>query len=124
MKNPIGPNLKTEYFPVMIILLSGLAAFYFQVPELKAWPLILILVYSMFLFFPYFKINRKESSALREDWHKAKDISLAFLFIIQIAGLSILCGSKASMWSLPVLLALMLAMLFLQIRKVIKYRKK
>ena len=124
MKNPISPNFKTEYFPLMIIGLSFLASLYFRAIELRAWPLILILIYAMFLSFPYFKINHQESAALKEDWHKAKDISLSFMFILQVAGSSLLCGSKVSLWTLPILFLLLIVSLIFQIRKVLKYRKK
>lgn len=146
MKNPIEPNLKTEWYPVLTIFLSCLAAFYFkqispdyllvsfsregQIQSIP-WslityaPLVIIsVVYLMFLFFPYFKINHTESKALKEQWHKTKELALSFLFIIQVAGALILSGGdKVLLWSLPILLGLLLISFTPSMIKVFNYRK-
>jgi len=148
MKNPIKPNFKTERYPIFTIILSSLAAFYFKsiLPAalvLKwddnglpsrfiswtllayAWPVLLILVYSMFLFFPYFKINHTESAALKEQWHKAKELSLSFFFVLQVVGALILSGqNKILFWALPILFSLLLISVTPTITKVLSYRKK
>lgn len=125
MKNPTEPNLKTEGFVVFILVLSFLAAYYFRVTELYFWPLLLVCIYLMFLLFPYFRINQQESSALKEDWHQAKDISLSALFTIQIVGLLILTGSsRILLWALPILMFLLITTIVIRISKVLKYRRQ
>lgn len=148
MKNPTEPNFKTEWYPVFTIVLSFLAAFYFKsiLPKdlvlswddsglpgryiswtflAYTWPVILSLVYSMFLFFPYFKINHKESNVLKEQWHKAKELSLSFFFVLQIVGGLILTGqNKILFWALPILFSLLLISVTPTIAKVLSYRKK
>lgn len=125
MKNPIQPNIKTEIFAYLIIALSLLAAIYFNVSTLYFLPLLIILIYLMFIIFPYFKINHHESAILKEDWHRVKDLSLSFMFTIQIVGLLIFSGAKRSLlWSLPILLFLLLVSFLIEARKIIKYRHK
>lgn len=148
MKNPTEPNIKTEKYPVLMILLSTLAAYYFTYilpdklilswtdagqPEkyiswaslAYTWPIVLSLVYSMFLFFPYFKINHVESKNLKEQWHKAKDLSLSFFFILQVIGGLILTGQNIVLfWALPILFCLSLISFKSTITEVLHYRKK
>ncbi len=147
MKNPIKPNLKTEWYPILAVLLSCLAASYFKQmsPDYLAvsfsrdgqikfiswsllayfWPLTISLVYSMFLFFPYFKINHLESSALKDYWHKTKELSLSFLFCLQVVGAVILLdGNKTLLFALPVLFVLLLVSFVPSIVKILSYRKK
>ena len=148
MKNPTEPNLKTEWFSVFILILSTLAALYFRskFPDSLTiswdangepaktiswtlltylWPIMLSVVYSMFLFFPYFKINHIEGSVLKEQWHKAKELVMSFLFTLQITGGLILSGGdKSLMWALPILFFLLITSLIPTIIKVIKYRKQ
>jgi hypothetical protein len=148
MKNPIEPNFKTERFPIFMVLLSLLAAFYFSMilpSDLIVafsrdgqsnqaiswtlisyiWPLVLAVVYAMFLFFPYFKINHQESAVLKEQWHEAKRLVLSFFFILQVTGMLLLSGSdKILTWALPILFILLIASLVPTIVKVIYHRKK
>jgi len=148
MKNPIRPNLKTEWFAVVIVLLSILAAFYFRSNSpadfiigwddsgyadkfiswnllAYIWPLVLSLIYAMFLFFPYFKINHIESLALKEQWHKAKELCLSFFFILQVVGGLLLLGQdKILLWALPILFVLLIISLAPTVAQVISYRKK
>lgn len=146
MKNPTEPNLKTEWYPVLTIFLSGVTAFYFSqlfhgglvvafsrngefqsIPWfllLYPWPIIILLVYLMFLLFPYFKINHTESKDLKDQWHKTKELSLSFLFIIQVVGALILSGREAILlWALPILLGLLLISFTPSMIKVFNYRK-
>lgn len=148
MKNPTEPNFKTEGFPLLTISLSLLTAFYFR-SYLPAdlilswndigepnktiswslltylWPIVLSLIYAMFLFFPYFKINHQESAILKEQWHKAKELSLVFFFTLQvIAGLILSGQNQVLIWALPILFLLLIASLVPTIIQVIKYRKK
>lgn len=124
MKNPTEPNLKTEWFPLLTLALSLLAAFYFRPDFAYIWPALLAFVYAMFLLFPYFKINHQESAQLKSQWHKAKELSLSFLFTLQIVGILILSGrNQILLWALPILFLLFLASLIPTWRKVIKHRK-
>jgi len=124
MKNPTEPNLKTEWFPLLTLAMSLLAAFYFHPDFAYLWPAVLALVYAMFLLFPYFKINHQESAQLKEQWHKGKELSLSFLFTLQIVGSLILSGqNKILLWALPILFLLFLASLVPTWRKVIKHRQ-
>jgi uncharacterized membrane protein len=148
MKNPIEPNLKTEWFPLLMIILSGIAAAYFSqtLPGdlvvafsrdgqsnqaiswtliAYIWPILISLVYLMFLFFPYIKINHKESSVLKEQWHRAKELVLSFFFILQVLGMMVLSGNdKALTWALPILFSLFLISASPTMIKVSEYRKK
>lgn len=147
MKNPTEPNFKTEWFPATTVILSLLAAFYFKsfLPAnliigwnetgepnktiswallAYLWPIVLSLIYAMFLFFPYFKINHQESANLKEQWHKAKELSLSFFFVLQVvAGLLLSGQDKILIWALPILFVLLLASWVPTIIQVIKYRK-
>ncbi|MEI6835917.1 MAG: hypothetical protein WCK59_03715 [Candidatus Falkowbacteria bacterium] len=147
MKNPTEPNFKTEWFPILTIMLSLLAAFYFSSylphdlilswteagePDQSIswtmlaylWPMALAAVYMMFLFFPYFKINHQESAALKEQWHKAKELSLAFFFSLQVVGGLMLLGrDRILIWALPVLFFLFLISLIPTIARVARHRK-
>ena len=131
MKNPIAPSFKTEWFAIFLIILSLVAAAFFcplfagglpvhfndlgqadySLPSWLVcgfWPVLISLVYLMFLFFPYLKINREESARLKEDWHKSKDLALSFLFIAQVISSLILSGSDGALvWALPILLLLL-----------------
>jgi hypothetical protein len=148
MKNPTQPNFKTEWYPVFTIALSFLAAFYFKsilpdalvlswdnnglpsrfiswTPLAYAWPVLLLIVYSMFLFFPYFEINHTESAALKDQWHKAKELSLSFFFVLQVVGGLILSGQDSILfWALPILFSLLLISVTPTVTKVLSYRKK
>lgn len=147
MKNPTEPNLKTEWYPVLMIIISIITALYFKkiFPDdlfvafsrdgqfqtiswsllLYPWPLIISLIYLMFLLFPYFKINHSESQALRDQWHKTKELSLSFLFTIQVVGALILSDRKAALiMALPVLLILLFISFTPSIISVFNYRKK
>lgn len=147
MKNPTEPNLKTEWYPMFAIFISVLTALYFKqiFPEnlflsfsrsgefqavswsllLYPWPIIILLVYLMFLLFPYIKINHTESKALKDQWHKTKELSLSFLFIIQVVGALILSGREVVLlWALPILLGLLLISFTPSMIKVFNYRKK
>ena len=147
MKNPIEPSLKTERFAVLALVLSVVAAFYFRLncpdnlvllnpdgdPQLiiswsfliYLWPVILAFIYAMFITFPYFRINTQESSALKDQWHKAKDLSLSFFFILQVVDGLLLVGQDGVLvWALPVLIVLFLASLIPTVIRVIKYRQK
>jgi hypothetical protein len=148
MKNPIKPSFKTEYFSVFIIFLSALTFYYFGVEnktELVVafsrdgrlgqeiswtlvaviWPLIISFVYLMFLFFPYLKINTIESGDLKENWHKAKEISLAGLFILQVIAMLTLSGANSFLiWAAPISFLLLLISLIPSYVKIIRYRHK
>lgn len=148
MKNPTAPNFKTEMFPVFNLILSIFAAFYFRskFPDIIViswsdlgepiktiswnfliyiWPVILSAVYLMFLFFPYFKINHQEGFTLKDQWHKAKELSLSFLFILQVIGGLLLSGlDKSLIWALPILFFLFFVSLIIIIRKIVKHRQK
>lgn len=144
MKNPIEPNLKTELFSVLMILISFLAAFYFtsvSSGELMlsfnrsgeslhyitwskiffTWPVVILLIYLMFLFFPYFKINQKESAKLKEVWHRNKELSLSFFFTLQIINFLALSGDFKKF--LPALLILFALFIFLKVTSVSKVVK-
>lgn len=127
MKNPTAPNFKTEWFPVFIVLLSFLATYYFRASFQNLvyfWPIMIASVYAMFLFFPYFKINHQESAALKGQWHKAKELSLSFLFTLQVVGGLYLSGQNNTLiWALPILFALLLLSLTPTVIRVLKYRK-
>jgi hypothetical protein len=124
MKNPTEPNFKTERYPIFIVAVSILAAFYFRVEFAYIWPIMLAFAYSMFLFFPYFKINHQESAALKEQWHKAKELSLSFLFALQVVGGILLSGPNDSLiWALPILFFLFIVSLIPTVIRVFKYRK-
>mgnify|MGYP003411038613 FL=1 len=148
MKNPIEPSFKTERFSLSLIVLSLIAAFYFY-PSFASglavhfdvdgnadrlmsgwlvsglWPMIIILNYLMFLLFPYLKINRQESLALKEEWHKSKDLALSFLFITQIISSLILSGQDGILfWALPTLFILMIVVFCPTVSKVIKIRQE
>lgn len=144
MKNPIKPNLKTELFPVLMILTSFLAAFYFtsvSSGELMlsfnrsgdslhyiawskiffTWPITILVIYLMFLLFPYFKINHQEGVNLRKVWHRNKELSLSFFFILQIINFLTLSGDFKKF--LPALLILFALFIFLTITAVIRVLK-
>lgn len=147
MKHPTKPNFKTEVYPILNILLSILAAFYFTsiLPDnliialsrdgvsnqaiswnliAYIWPVILTVVYLMFLLFPYFKINHHEGAALKDQWHKAKELTLSFFFILQVTGMLILSDSKQILvWALPILFCLFTASLIPTILQVLRHRK-
>lgn len=147
MKNPIEPNFKTERRSFIMIALSFLAAYYFNsilpgdiivafsrdgqsnqtIPWfilIYAWTVLLLVVYLMFILFPYFKINHQESKALKEQWHKAKDLSLSFFFILQVvAGLLLSGQNKILFIALPILFSLLLISFAPTVVKVFKYRK-
>lgn len=148
MKNPTEPNLKSEWFPLLMLALSVFTAAYFDkmLPGdlivafsrdghsnqgiswtiiSFVWPMLLSVVYLMFLFFPYFKINHKEGNALKEQWHKAKELVLSFFFILQVLGMIVLMGNdKALTWALPILFSLFLISASPTMLKVSVYRKK
>lgn len=148
MKNPTEPNLKTEAFPFLMLVISLLAAFYFRssLPRdlvvswddygkpLKTvswtflaylWPLVLAFIYGMFLFFPYFRINHQESASLKEQWHKAKELSLSFFLCLQVvAGLLLSGDNKILLWALPILFILLLVSFIPTIIRIFKHRKK
>lgn len=148
MKNPIEPNFKTECRSLVMIALSFLAAYYFNsilpgdmivafsrdgksnqsIPWALlayAWTVLLLVVYLMFMLFPYFKINRQEGKALKEQWHKAKDLSISFFFILQVVAGLILSGQNKILFiALPILFSLLLISFIPTVVKVLNYRKK
>lgn len=148
MSNPIKPSVKTERFSLFILFLSFLAFYYFgflnKVNLVVAfsrdgrlgqeiswpifsliWPLLTAVIYLMFLFFPYFKINKNESAILKEDWHKVKEISVASIFILQILAMLTLSGTNNLLvWSAPIFFFLLILSLLPSYLKVIKYRHK
>ena len=148
MKNPLGPNLKTETFSLVIIAISFLAAFYFRsslpnnlilswtdtgTPDKYIswtlltyfWPIFLSLIYGIFLFFPFLKINLIEGIVLKKQWHEVKELSLSFFFTFQvISTLTLFSQDKFLIWALPILLLFFLASLVPTLIKVLKHRKK
>lgn len=142
MKNPIKPTLKTEWQAILMIILSGLAATYFvaTLPNdlivafsrdgrsneaiswtslSYIWPVLLSVVYLMFLFFPYLKINHKDAGLLKDDWHKAKEIVLSFFFILQVISTMSLSGNdKNLIWAMPILFGLFLIYIISAIVKI------
>lgn len=112
MANPIRPSLKTEWPSVLLIVLSGIMAFYFyqnfpaQVPthwnirgevddySSPFWaaflgPLFLIPMYLLFLFLPYLDPRRERYSEFVFSYHLMKNSIVAFLFVIfLLAGLA------------------------------------
>ena len=138
MRNPIEPNFKTERRSFIMIVLSFLTAYYFSsilpgdvvvafsrdggpnqaipwVVLTYAWTVLLIIVYLLFIFFPCFKINRQESKVLKEQWHKAKDLSISFFFILQVVAGLILSGQNKILFiTLPILFFCCLSLLHRQ----------
>ena len=105
MKNPINPTKKTEFIPVILILLSIIASFYFysnfpnQVPthwnykgEVDAYsskafgafffPLINIVLYLMFLVIPYIDPRKDRYKDFKKVYHVFKGIFIAFMSLI------------------------------------------
>lgn len=147
MKNPIEPSFKTERFSLFLIILSLITAYYFYPSFIGGlavhfdadgnadrlmsgwfisglWPIIITLNYLMFLFFPCLKINQQESLALKEEWHKSKDLALSFLFITQVISSLILSGQdKILFWALPILFILMIVVFCPTVSKVIALRR-
>lgn len=148
MKNPIEPNIKTELFTLFIILVSFLTAFYFQTNAvgglmvafsrdgrlgqeipwslvILSWPVILVIIYLMFLSFPYFKINKTESASLKESWHRAKEVSLSGLFILQVVAMFNLFNYGKSFFLVALIVFLLLIIsLIPTLIKIFKYRRQ
>lgn len=147
MKNPIGPSLKTEWHALSMIVLSGLAAVYFSTTlpgdlvvafsrdgesnQAISWttisyigPVLLSMIYLMFIFFPYLKINHREAKMLKADWHKAKDMTLSFFFIMQVVGMLVLSGNdKFLIWAAPILFALFLLAITPIVLRIVNHQK-
>ena len=104
MSNPIKPTFKTEWFSVVIIILAGLAGFYFwsrlpaQVPthwdfagqvngySSPFWaafllPLMILVLYLVFLVLPYLDPKKEQYASFAPVYHHFKDLIVAFLFI-------------------------------------------
>ncbi len=102
MKNPIKPTLKTELFPLLLILFSLISSLYFfqsmpeQVPahwnfkgevdrlanassHILMINLILIGLYLLFIFLPLIDPNKKRYEQFRKIYHIFKNIFLLFL---------------------------------------------
>ena len=105
MSNPIKPTFKTEWFSVVVIILAGLAGFYFwsrlpaQVPThwdfagqvngyssplLAAFllPLMMLILYLVFLVLPYLDPKKDQYASFAPVYHRFKDLIVAFLFIL------------------------------------------
>lgn len=142
MKNPIEPSLKTEWYPILMVFFSGFTTIYFStiLPNdlivafsrdgqsnrtiswtvlSYIWPILLSIIYSMFLFFPYLKINYKDGKLLKDDWHKAKEIVLSFFFVLQVTATLTLSGNdKLLTWAAPILFGLFMISIISTIIKV------
>lgn len=107
MSNPIKPNLKTEILPLGLTLLSFLVAiyFYFHFPDRvpSHWnfkgevdgysgpfwaaflvPLMMIAMYIMFFFLPYFDPKKEDYAKFAPTYHKFKSLIVVFLFVLFI----------------------------------------
>lgn len=105
MSHPIEPSFKSEWFSVALLILFVLSAFFFAnyLPDLvpshwnfqgqidayssaktAAWamPILGIFIYLMFFFLPYFDPKRGDYQEFKGAYHRLKDLTLAFLFII------------------------------------------
>lgn len=103
MSNPIKPSFKTEWFSLVLIVLSFLAAYYFyqsfpdRVPthwnfqgEVNGYssplvasilmPVISLVVYLIFIFMPYFDPKKEQYAKFSRAYHAFKDLLIAFLF--------------------------------------------
>lgn len=106
--SPIKPNLRTEIIPILLIIISIVASFYFYsvLPDQVAthWnfegqvddysskavgafllPGIMILMYLMFLGLPYIDPKRKRYGEFANVYHIFKGILIGFMFIIYLA---------------------------------------
>lgn len=131
MSNPIKPTIKTEILPLVLILISLAASFYFyanfpdQVPthwnfagevdsySSKAFtafffPVLAVLMYFLFLVFPSIDPKKDRYNEFRKVYHIFKSLILAFLVIIYfIVGLNGLgYNISVSLW-MPALIGLL-----------------
>lgn len=107
MTSPIKANFKTEILPIIIIVLSFIAGYYFskhfpaQVAThwdingkvngysssfWAAWllPLMILGMYIFFLFLPYLDPKKEQYLSFAPVYHKFKSLIIAFLFILYI----------------------------------------
>lgn len=105
MSNPISPKFKTEWFAVLLIIVSFGLAWYFyqnfpaQVPThwniqgevdgyssaaLAAWmlPAVILGMYLLFLFMPYLDPKKEQYQKFAKTYHQFKDLIIAFMFIL------------------------------------------
>jgi len=105
MSNPIKPTIKTEIWPILLVLLASISSFYFyanfpeQVPihwnyagEVDNWgsrqvgaflfPGIMIGTYLLFLFLPFADPRRERYNQFRKVYHVFKIIIILFMVAI------------------------------------------
>jgi uncharacterized membrane protein len=105
MSNPIKPSFKTEWLALVLIILGLVAGVYFyqhfpaQVPthwnvkgEVDGYsrpaiaafaiPLMMIGMYLLFLFLPYFDPKKDQYASFAGIYHKFKNLVVAFLFLL------------------------------------------
>ena len=105
MNNPIKPNFKTEIIPIALLIIAGLASFYFYahfpavVPthwgfsgEPDGWsgpgvaafllPVICLGIYLLMLFYPMLDPQRDRYAEFAPIYHKFKTLIVGFMVII------------------------------------------
>jgi uncharacterized membrane protein len=114
MSNPIKPSLKTEIIPLLLIIISIIASFYFyanfpeRVPmhwnfsgQVDGWgskttgafvlPIVILAMYVMFLLIPYLDPKKDRYEQFVKVYHLFKDYIIAFMvlvyFVTGLAGL-------------------------------------
>lgn len=131
MSNPAKANLKTEWFPLLLILLSlALSAYFYQhfparVPthwnfrgEVNGYssravaaflsPAFLAGLYLLFWFLPYLDPRREQYAVFAGAYHGFKELLLAFLFVVfALAGLAGLGYSVDMNFWVPLLIGVL-----------------
>jgi uncharacterized membrane protein len=133
--NPLKPNLRTEWLPVLLILLSiGLASYFYinfpsHVPAhwnfrgnidgytsriFGAWflPILMTALYTILLLLPQIDPKNNRYHEFREAYHAIKNIIISFLFILYIfLGLS----GLGYVLSFDIIVPIMIGILFIGI---------
>jgi len=131
MSNPIKPSIKTELLPILLLVITVIASFYFysrfpdQVPihwnfkgEVDNWgsravgafliPGVIAGMYLLFLFLPYLDPKKDRYKQFRKVYHFFKAFLILFMaFIYFLTGFSALgYDVKVGVW-IPVLVGLL-----------------
>ncbi|MCX6745161.1 MAG: SdpI family protein [Candidatus Parcubacteria bacterium] len=107
MSNPIKPTIKTEIIPLLLIIISVVASFYFyanfpeQVPmhwniagQVDGWgskttgaiilPLVIIAMYVMFLLIPYLDPKKDRYEQFVKVYHIFKNYLIGFMVLVYL----------------------------------------
>jgi len=135
MQNPIKPTIKTELFPILLLIITSITSFYFysifpeQVPmhwniagEIDGWgsktmgafmlPVTMVGMYILFLGLPYLDPRQKRYEQFSKIYHGFKAIILLFMAIMYF-----LIGANTLGYNVPIgtLVPILVGILFILI---------